>query len=124
MLTPLGAVNTQPQTRGWAAARRQTSNHPRRTGPNADRAGPDGRGIRADRPDDAGPAAPRVVQVSAALGWRLPVVVAALYVIGIAVTYLAAVVVPVGSRCCLPPAVPRSALAARPPRARGIAQLW
>ena len=38
---------------------------------------------------------PRVLRVSAALGWRLLVVVAALYVIGIVVSYLAAVVVPV-----------------------------
>ena len=38
---------------------------------------------------------PRVLRVSAALGWRLLVVVAALYVIGSAVAYLAAVVVPV-----------------------------
>ena len=38
---------------------------------------------------------PRVLRVSAALGWRLLVVVAALYVIGSAVAYVAAVVVPV-----------------------------
>jgi predicted PurR-regulated permease PerM len=38
---------------------------------------------------------PRVLRVSAALGWRLLVVVAALYVIGGAVSYVAAVVVPV-----------------------------
>lgn len=38
---------------------------------------------------------PRLLRVSAALGWRLLVVVAALYVIGSVVTYLAAVVVPV-----------------------------
>ena len=38
---------------------------------------------------------PRVLRVSAALGWRLLVVVAALFVIGEAVAFLAAVVVPV-----------------------------
>jgi predicted PurR-regulated permease PerM len=38
---------------------------------------------------------PRVLRVSAALGWRLLVVVAALYVIAYAVSYVAAVVVPV-----------------------------
>jgi predicted PurR-regulated permease PerM len=38
---------------------------------------------------------PRVLRVSAALGWRLLVVVAALYVIASAVAYVAAVVVPV-----------------------------
>src|SRR5688500_10470427 len=54
-----------------------------------------GRVPRAGRLGDAGRAVPRVLQVSAALGWRLLVVVAALYVIGVAVTYLAAVVVPV-----------------------------
>ena len=54
-----------------------------------------GRGTRAGRLDDPGPAVPRVLQVSAALGWRLLVVVAAVYVVGVAVTYLAAVVVPV-----------------------------
>jgi putative heme transporter len=38
---------------------------------------------------------PRTLRVGAALGWRLLVVVAALYVIGIVVSYLAALVVPV-----------------------------
>ena len=38
---------------------------------------------------------PRILRVSAALGWRLLVVVAALYVIGTVVSYVAAVVVPV-----------------------------
>lgn len=38
---------------------------------------------------------PRTLRVSAALGWRLLVVVAALYVIGIVARYLAALVVPV-----------------------------
>ena len=38
---------------------------------------------------------PRVLRTSAALGWRLLVVVAALYVIGTVAGYLAAVVVPV-----------------------------
>ena len=38
---------------------------------------------------------PRVLRTSAALGWRLLVVVAALYVIGTVTGYLAALVVPV-----------------------------
>jgi putative heme transporter len=44
---------------------------------------------------EASTVVPRVLQVSAALGWRLLVVVAALYVIGWAISYVAAVVVPV-----------------------------
>jgi predicted PurR-regulated permease PerM len=48
-----------------------------------------------DRPDDVRPLVPRVLQVTAALGWRLLVVVAALYVLGMVASYLAAVVVPV-----------------------------
>ena len=40
-------------------------------------------------------AVPRALQISAALGWRLLVVVAALYVIGTAVAFLASIVVPV-----------------------------
>jgi predicted PurR-regulated permease PerM len=56
-------------------------------------------GRRADNdvPDvpDVPDVVPRVLRVSAALGWRLLVVVAALYVIGIVVSYVAAVVVPV-----------------------------
>jgi predicted PurR-regulated permease PerM len=48
---------------------------------------------RAD--DDVPDVVPRVLRVSAALGWRLLVVVAALYVIGVVVSYVAAVVVPV-----------------------------
>jgi putative heme transporter len=52
--------------------------------------------VRNGRPDDDIPdVVPRVLRVSAALGWRLLVVVAALYVIGIVVSYVAAVVVPV-----------------------------
>lgn len=47
--------------------------------------------IRAPGPDDI----PRVLRVGAALGWRLLVVVAALWVIGTAVGYLAAVAIPV-----------------------------
>jgi predicted PurR-regulated permease PerM len=50
---------------------------------------------RSRRDDDPPVAVPRVLQVSAALGWRLLVVVAALYVISTAVSYVAAVVVPV-----------------------------
>lgn len=38
---------------------------------------------------------PRILRVSAALGWRLLVVVAALYVIGIVASYLAPLIVPV-----------------------------
>ena len=48
---------------------------------------------RAD--DDVPDVVPRILRVSAALGWRLLVVVAALYVIGYVVSYVAAVVVPV-----------------------------
>jgi predicted PurR-regulated permease PerM len=47
------------------------------------------------RDDDIPALVPRVLRVSAAMGWRLLVVVAALYVISQAVAYLAAVVVPV-----------------------------
>ena len=50
---------------------------------------------RFDRADNVRPLVPRVLQVSAALGWRLLVVVAALYVLGWVASYLAAVVVPV-----------------------------
>jgi putative heme transporter len=50
---------------------------------------------RAEGGTDTSSLVPRVLQVSAALGWRLLVVLAALYVIGQAVAYLAAVVVPV-----------------------------
>ncbi|MBO0848323.1 MAG: AI-2E family transporter [Pseudonocardia sp.] len=44
---------------------------------------------------DPGRAVPRVLVVAAAIGWRLLVVAAALYVIGVVVGYLAALVVPV-----------------------------
>ena len=50
---------------------------------------------RRGRDDEIPDVVPRVLRVSAALGWRLLVVVAALYVIGIVVSYVAAVVVPV-----------------------------
>jgi predicted PurR-regulated permease PerM len=50
---------------------------------------------RVDGGTEASTVVPRVLQVSAALGWRLLVVVAALYVIGWAISYVAAVVVPV-----------------------------
>jgi len=50
---------------------------------------------RAARVDDVRPLVPRALRVSAAIGWRLLVVVAALYVIGTVVGYLAAVVIPV-----------------------------
>jgi len=53
-------------------------------------------GRRGRRIDDEIPElVPRVLRVSAALGWRLLVVVAALYVIGTAISYVATVVVPV-----------------------------
>ena len=45
--------------------------------------------------DDSSSRIPRILRVSASLGWRLLVVVAALYVISRVVAYLAAVVVPV-----------------------------
>ena len=48
-----------------------------------------------DSDSDIPDVVPRVLRVSAALGWRLLVVVAALYVIASAVSYVAAVVVPV-----------------------------
>lgn len=50
---------------------------------------------RGDRVDDVRPLVPRVLRVSAALGWRLLVVVAALYVVGTVVAFLAGVVIPV-----------------------------
>jgi predicted PurR-regulated permease PerM len=56
---------------------------------------PPGGRARYVRADDVRPHVPRVLQVTAALGWRLLVVVAALYVLGIVASYLAAVVVPV-----------------------------
>ena len=53
-------------------------------------------GPRAERPaEDVSPHVPRVLRVTAALGWRLLVVVGALYVIGVVASYLAPVVVPV-----------------------------
>jgi predicted PurR-regulated permease PerM len=51
--------------------------------------------FRVDRPDDVVPAVPRVLRVTAALGWRLLVVVAAVYVIGVVASYLAPIVIPV-----------------------------
>jgi predicted PurR-regulated permease PerM len=53
------------------------------------------RGAARENADEIGAVVPRVLRVSAALGWRLLVVVAALYVIGMVVAYVAAVVVPV-----------------------------
>jgi predicted PurR-regulated permease PerM len=52
-------------------------------------------GRRGDDLDDVRPLVPRALRVSAALSWRLLVVVAALVVIGMGVAYLAQVVVPV-----------------------------
>lgn len=72
-----------------------------------------------ESPEDVGDLVPRTLRVSAALAWRLLVVVAALYVIGIVVSYLAAVVVPVAVAlllaALLAPAVGRL-VAARVPR--------
>jgi putative heme transporter len=51
--------------------------------------------VRAPGADDVQDRVPQALRVSAALGWRLLVVVAALYVIGWVVSYLTAVVVPV-----------------------------
>src|ERR1051326_761169 len=45
--------------------------------------------------EDVRQVVPRILRVSAALGWRLLVVMAALYVLGIVVRYLAPLVVPV-----------------------------
>ena len=47
------------------------------------------------RAEEVSPVVPRVLRVTAALGWRLLVVVAALYVIGTVASYMAAVVVPI-----------------------------
>jgi putative heme transporter len=55
----------------------------------------DGAGASPSQADDVRRLVPKVLRVSAALGWRLLVVVAALYVIGQVVAYLAAIVVPV-----------------------------
>jgi putative heme transporter len=55
----------------------------------------DGRAARARGPEDVAQLVPRGLRISAALGWRMLVVVAALYVIGVVAAYLAAVVVPV-----------------------------
>jgi predicted PurR-regulated permease PerM len=83
--------------------------------------------VGADRPDvrgtdDVRGTVPRTLRVTAALGWRLLVVVAALYVIGVVASYLAAVVVPVAVAlllaALLSPAVHRVATLGVP---RGIA---
>jgi putative heme transporter len=52
------------------------------------------RSAPVDRIDDPRPLVPRVLRVTAALGWRLLVVVAAVYVLGIVAGRLAGVVVP------------------------------
>jgi putative heme transporter len=49
----------------------------------------------ADPADEVRSLVPRVLRVAAALGWRLLVVAGAVYVVGVVVSYLAAVVVPV-----------------------------
>ncbi|AUI62081.1 AI-2E family transporter [Amycolatopsis sp. BJA-103] len=46
-------------------------------------------------PDDARPVVPRLLRVAAELGWRLLVVGATLYLLGLALGYLSSVVVPV-----------------------------
>ena len=51
--------------------------------------------VVATEGDHVRPLVPRVLRVTAALGWRLLVVVAAAYVVGVIVARLAAVVVPV-----------------------------
>jgi predicted PurR-regulated permease PerM len=53
------------------------------------------RSTRAAQGDDVRPFVPRVLRVTADLGWRLLVVVAAVYVVGVVAGRLAAVVVPV-----------------------------
>jgi putative heme transporter len=53
------------------------------------------RSMRTAQPDDVRPRVPRVLRVTAALGWRILVVVAAVYVVGVVAGRLAAVVVPV-----------------------------
>lgn len=50
---------------------------------------------RTRPPEDINELVPRVLRVSAALGWRLLVIVAALYVIGTVAGYLASVVIPI-----------------------------
>ena len=54
-----------------------------------------GTSTRIDPADDVRPLVPRVLRVAAALGWRLLVVAGAVYVVGVVVSYLAAVIVPV-----------------------------
>jgi predicted PurR-regulated permease PerM len=63
------------------------------TAPPRSRSDGDGR-ARPDPVDDIRAFVPRSLRISAALGWRLLVVVAALAVIGTVVAYLAAIVVP------------------------------
>jgi predicted PurR-regulated permease PerM len=53
------------------------------------------RRARTDRLDDVTHVVPRPLRVGAALGWRLLVVAAALYVIGVVFSYLAEVVIPI-----------------------------
>jgi putative heme transporter len=75
-----------------------------------------------DRTDDVSPVVPPILRVTAALGWRLLVVVGALYVIGTVASYLAAVVVPLAVAlllaALLSPAVHRLQAAGVP---RGVA---
>ncbi|WP_137814070.1 AI-2E family transporter [Gandjariella thermophila] len=75
---------------------------------------------RGNQPADVTTAVPKVIRVAAALSWRFLVVVGALYVIGIVVGRLAAVVIPVAiallMSALLAPAV-RHLVAWRVPRA-------
>jgi putative heme transporter len=80
-----GPVSTGPVSTGTDAVRPLMRTMPRP--PPAER-------TRFDRAGD-NDLVPRVLRVTAAFGWRLLVVVGALYVLGIVVSYLAAVVVPV-----------------------------
>ena len=94
------------------------------TAPASRRPGATRRGdTRTDgRADDVTPTVPRVVRVTAALGWRLLVIVAALYIIGVVASYLAAVVVPVAVALLLAALLsPAVALLQRHRVPRGIA---
>jgi fatty acid desaturase len=53
------------------------------------------RSTRTAQTDDVRPLVPRVLRLTAALGWRILVVLAAIYVVGVIAGRLAAVVVPV-----------------------------
>ncbi len=84
--TELSAAPTPAPSAGPAPVPHTTLRHPQTRVLSAARR-------RSD--DDVMAQVPRALRISAALGWRLLVVVAALYVIGVAVSYVAAVVVSV-----------------------------